>query len=71
MDTQREIIYLAICNQIQIYSALLEKEDMDPENRGMAEYILNQSLEIEEKLRQEIENTNTIQRPKWNELPSI
>ena len=44
---------------------------MDPENRGMAEYILNQSLEIEEKLRQEIENTNTIQRPKWNELPSI
>lgn len=70
MDTEREIIYLAICNQIQIYSGLLEQEEMDPENKGMAEYILNKSLEIEEKLREEInQETTTIKRPKWNSLP--
>lgn len=61
----KAIIYLAIGNQIQLYSELLEEGNLDPENRGMAEYILKRSLDIEDKLRRELQQDNPIPRPPW------
>lgn len=64
-ELNKEIIYLAICNQIQIYNLLLESEEMDPENRGMAEYILQESVKIEEDMREELTKEKPIKRPNW------
>lgn len=58
MDGEKEIIYLAICNQIQIYSLLLEQEDLGEEDRGMANYIIQISTQVEEKLREELQRIN-------------
>lgn len=65
MELNKEILYLAICNQIQIYNLLLEEEEMDAENRGMAEYILQESIKIEEKLREDLTKEKPIKRPNW------
>ena len=65
MEENREIIYLAICNQIQLYHIALEEEDLDEENRGMMEYILSESLKIEESLRLELQKEGPIKRPSW------
>lgn len=65
MEENREIIYLAICNQIQLYHIALEEEDLDEENRGMMEYILSESLKIEESLRLELQKECPIKRPSW------
>lgn len=64
MDEFRDIIYLAICNQIQIYNYILENQEMDEENTQMAKYILEKSLELEDKLRKDFEG-KPIERPKW------
>ena len=66
MEENREIIYLAICNQIQLYHIALEEGDLDEENRGMMEYILSESLKIEESLRLELQKECPIKRPNWN-----
>lgn len=58
MEGEKEIIYLAICNQIQIYSLLLEQEDLGEEDRGMANYIIQISTQVEEKLREELQRIN-------------
>ncbi len=60
----REILYLAICNQIQLYSETLE-QPLDEANRGMAEYILMRSLEIEEQFRLELGVESPISKPNW------
>lgn len=65
MELNKEILYLAICNQIQIYNLLLEEEEIDEENRGMAEYILQESIKIEEKLREDLTKEKPIKRPNW------
>jgi hypothetical protein len=42
MQEDDDIIYLALCNQLQSYQLLLEEEkDLSKENRMMAEYIMN------------------------------
>lgn len=64
MDEFRDIIYLAICNQIQIYNYILENQEMDEENTQMAKYILEKSLKLEDKLRKDFEG-RPIERPKW------
>lgn len=63
----REIIYLAICNQIQIYNYLLEQGDLDTENKGMAEYILKESLKIADNMSKELQSEKPISRPIWNQ----
>ena len=65
MKENREIIYLAICNQIQLYHIALEEGDLDKENKGMMEYILSESLKIEENMRVELQKDNPIKRPSW------
>lgn len=65
MEGEKEIIYLAICNQIQIYSLLLEQEDLGEEDRGMANYIIQISNQLEEKLRLEL-GDKPISRPPWS-----
>ena len=67
MDGEKEIIYLAICNQIQIYSLLLEQEDLGEEDRGMANYIIQISTQVEEKLREELKD-KPISRPPWSKI---
>lgn len=68
MDGEKEIIYLAICNQIQIYSLLLEQEDLGEEDRGMANYIIQISTQVEEKLREELQKDKSISRPPWSKI---
>lgn len=68
MEGEKEIIYLAICNQIQIYSLLLEQEDLGEENRGMANYIIQISTQVEEKLREELQKDKPISRPPWSKI---
>ena len=68
----KEIIYLALCNQVQSYQLLLEdSENLSEENRGMAEYIISRSLEMIDKLALElgVEGANAIKRPRWDNLP--
>ena len=67
MADNREIIYLAICNQIQIYHLLLEDSSIDKDNREMMSYILEESLKIEENMRKELQKETPIGRPKWNQ----
>ena len=67
MAENREIIYLAICNQIQIYHLLLEDSSMDKDNREMMSYILEESLQIEENMRKELQKETPIGRPKWTQ----
>lgn len=67
MADNREIIYLAICNQIQIYHLLLEDSSIDKDNREMMSYILEESLKIEENMRKELQKETPIGRPKWTQ----
>ena len=67
MAENREIIYLAICNQIQIYHLLLEDSSLDKDNREMMSYILEESLKIEENMRKELQIETPIGRPKWTQ----
>lgn len=64
-----EIIYIALYNQILLYSNILENEDMDVESRGLTEYLLNQTKAVEEKYRNLLDPQNIephiIDRPKW------
>lgn len=67
MAENREIIYLAICNQIQIYHLLLEDSSIDKDNKEMMSYILEESLKIEENMRKELQKETPIGRPKWTQ----
>lgn len=66
MDDQEEIIYLALSNQILLYSEVLEGNSLDEENKKMASHILQRSeallLIYEDKLKNK---DTTIKRPKW------
>lgn len=69
MNIDKEaIIYLAICNQINVYSVFLEnkKDTLSEEDLQMTLYILNESEKLEKELRDKFEDI-PIQRPKWNQ----
>lgn len=69
MQEDDEIIYLALCNQLQSYQLLLEEEkDISEENRMMTEYIISRTEELIDKYAQKIGNDTTIQRPQWDNL---
>ena len=69
MNIDKEaIIYLAICNQINMYSVFLEntKDTLSEEDIQMTLYIINESEKLEKELRDKFEDI-PIQRPKWNQ----
>lgn len=69
MNIDKEaIIYLAICNQINMYSVFLEnnKDTLLEEDIQMILYIINESEKLEKELRDKFEDI-PIQRPKWNQ----
>lgn len=69
MQEDDDIIYLALCNQLQSYQLLLEEEkDLSEENRMMAEYIISRTLHLIEIYVQKIESDTSIQKPKWDNL---
>ena len=69
MQEDDDIIYLALCNQLQSYQLLLEEEkDLSEENRMMAEYIISRTEELIDKYAKKIGNDTTIQRPQWDNL---
>lgn len=69
MQEDDEIIYLALCNQLQSYQLLLEEEkDITEENRLMAEYIISRTEQLIEIYAQKIGNDTFIQRPQWDNL---
>ena len=64
-----DIIYIALYNQILLYSNMLENEDMDSETRGLTEHLLNQTKAVEEKYREQLDPSSSephvIDRPQW------
>ena len=69
MNIDKEaIIYLAICNRINMYSVFLEnnKDTLLEEDIQMTLYIINESEKLEKELRDKFEDI-PIQRPKWNQ----
>ena len=69
MQEDDEIIYLALCNQLQSYQLLLEEEkDLTEENRLMAEYIISRTEQLIEIYAQKIGSDTSIQRPQWDNL---
>lgn len=69
MQEDDDIIYLALCNQLQSYQLLLEEEkDLSEENRMMAEYIISRTLHLIETYAQKIGSDTSIQKPKWDNL---
>lgn len=69
MQEDDGIIYLALCNQMQAYSTLLEEDkELSEENRGMAEYILSRTSYLVEEYAKRIGTNETIQRPRWEDI---
>lgn len=75
IDDERELIYLAISNLIKnCYESLeimqkLPKEQYSEEDFEFVQYILNRALQVEEKLRKELDGEPiTINRPNWDNL---
>lgn len=69
MQKDDEIIYLALCNQLQSYQLFLEEEkDIDEENRLMAEYIISRTEDLIEIYAKKIGSDTSIQKPKWEDL---
>lgn len=67
---EKEIIYLALINQIENYKQVLEdtSNPLKEDERTLAEYIFMRTLEIEEKYYEELYKgkNETIQRPSWD-----
>lgn len=61
----RAIIFLALSSQINNCLELLDQEDLDPENRGMLEYILQSSERLAIQYSEELDKPTTIPRPSW------
>lgn len=63
----KEIIYLAICNLLTLYSNLLETGELQGEDRELAEHIMQRAKSIEEKLREDLDpdKPHIIPRPEW------
>lgn len=64
MDDTKEIIFIALSNQINLYSTLLEDTSLSNQEQEMVQYILSRSCEIYDSMSQELEDT-PISRPKW------
>lgn len=64
MEDSKEIIFIALGIMIQEYSDILEKEDLDPENKGLIEYLIMRANDILNNLSSEI-SEETIKRPQW------
>ena len=64
MDDTKEIIFIALSNQINLYSTLLEDTSLSKEEQEMVQYILSRSCEIYDSMSQELEDT-PISRPQW------
>lgn len=67
----REVIILALGNQINIYSYILENDpNLTQEDREMALTILNSTVEVEQKYREEFQKTEDVplKRPNWDGL---
>lgn len=67
---EREIIYLALMNQLNLYQNTLE-DSLNPlkeEEKELAEYIFRRTLEIATRYEQELRESyqeSTISRPNW------
>lgn len=67
---EREIIYLALMNQLNLYQNTLE-DSLNPlkeEEKELAEYIFKRTLEIATRYEQELRESyreSTISRPNW------
>lgn len=56
MEEYIDVIYLALCNQILSYSAILEEEGVEEEELPLIEYIISRSEELRAKLEPLLEN---------------
>lgn len=65
MDDENEIIYIALCNSINMYSSILENEDLEDKEKDIYKYIISRQLSILDKYEANI-NGNPIKRPQWN-----
>lgn len=67
-DDSREIIYIALCNQITLYTSFLEEDNKStPKERELAQYLIMRSEELLDEMSEEIEET-PISRPSWKKV---
>lgn len=67
----REVIILALGNQINLYSYIIENDpELTGEDRELALAILNSTIAVEQKYREEFKEAEDVplKRPNWNEL---
>ena len=62
-EDEKEIIYLALCNSVDDYNAILEESS--EEEKEMIKYIINRHYELIDKYAIELCKDKPIKRPKW------
>lgn len=68
LEDEREIIYIALSNQVNLYSELLEAKDISEDDKNLSQYIIDRSLQLLDKYEKEItDKPNIIPRPLWNQ----
>lgn len=69
-----DILYMAICNQLEECETLLTQEkELTEDDQAMIGYIRSETQKLEEKLRSQVANhlEIPIQRPLWNQLEKL
>ena len=69
MDDEREIIFIALSNSLNMYNSLLETK-LSSKERELIEYTINRHLELIDKyhnlINEGVIENKPIGRPKWD-----
>lgn len=69
MDDEREIIFVALSNSLNMYNSLLETK-LSSKERELIEYTINRHLELIDKyhnlINEGVTENKPIGRPKWD-----
>jgi hypothetical protein len=69
MDDEREIIFVALSNSLNMYNSLLETK-LSSKERELIEYTINRHLELIDKyhnlINEGVIENKPIGRPKWD-----
>lgn len=69
MDDEKEIIYIALSNSINMLNSSLEEDNLDEMDRDLTQYLIERHLSLLDKYEKEIIKENPISRPQWNQNP--
>lgn len=67
MDDEKEIIYIALSNSINMLKDSLEEDNLDKNDRELTQYLIDRHLSILDKYAEEITQEKPIKRPIWKD----